>query len=427
MSPQLTTFAGISVYPLGFTRGGAGDSFYIATVATGYTSYSCSAYQTALGLTTWSFYDQNGRHYWVTISRDGAIGTARAVVMYSYAYFQKNVITLDNGTTYASVMSPSFGPPQYLQPLKMNSSGSIVWQRWLGAFSNTQGAVMALDANENVYLTGYQPSSSSGAIFNVAKYNSSGSIQFQRNYYSSGLGFSRNDSIAVGTNAIYVGGGFSQQNYQQPAGVVKLDLNGNVGWAKNTYGVSPGSYVATDASDNVYVYRPNYLTKYNSSGTHQWTRYLNYSSQYMGITTDPTGNVYLVDGTTTVYVYKYNSNGVIQWQRSITRSGGNLVAGTNWSNGASPIISATNTSLAIACSDNSQAVLFKIPTDGSLNGTYTVGSLTYTIATSSNSESSSSEPYSSITVTAQNQSGTDGANNLSTTTSTASFTKKVIP
>ena len=64
---------------------------------------------------------------------------------------------------------------------KYNSSGTVQWQRILGGASNDRGYSVAIDSSDNVCVFGYTSSTGAGAQdFLLAKYNSSGTIQWQR-------------------------------------------------------------------------------------------------------------------------------------------------------------------------------------------------------------------------------------------------------
>ena len=114
-------------------------------------------------------------------------------------------------------------------------------------------------------------------------------------------------------------------------------------WTKllGTSSVDVGYRVTTDSSDNIYV--TGYtsgdldgntnsgkndisLIKYNSSGTKQWTKQLGTSTfeEGSGVTTDPSGNIYVTGGTVggldgntssgsgDIFLVKYNSSGIKQ-------------------------------------------------------------------------------------------------------------------
>jgi hypothetical protein len=92
---------------------------------------------------------------------------------------------------------------------KYNTTGTIQWQRRLGkASSGCSGLAITTDAFDNVYMTG-QFTSGSGVVGSyIAKYNSSGTLQWQLDAYTTGpttptLKFT---SVTVSAGILYVGG-----------------------------------------------------------------------------------------------------------------------------------------------------------------------------------------------------------------------------
>ena len=70
---------------------------------------------------------------------------------------------------------------------KYNSSGTLQWQRILGGASSDIGRGVVVDSSDNVYLVGQTASTGSGGTnYLIAKYNSSGTIQWQRSLTGSG-------------------------------------------------------------------------------------------------------------------------------------------------------------------------------------------------------------------------------------------------
>ena len=136
--------------------------------------------------------------------------------------------------------------------------------------------------------------------------------------------------------------------------VVKYNSSGTKQWTKQL-GSSSRDYdygVATDSSGNVYVVGYTFgdldgntntgasdifVVKYNSSGTHQWTKQLGTSSTDTanGVTTDSSGNVYVAGGTyggldgntsagvNDLFIVKYNSSGTKQWTKQLGSSSRN--------------------------------------------------------------------------------------------------------
>jgi hypothetical protein len=185
------------------------------------------------------------------------------------------------------------------------------------------------------------------------------------NYYAAGV-LTGTSQYNFG-NSVTVSGSFSTNN---PV-IVKYNSSGVAQWAVTTTSSSNFAYfysVAIDSSGNVYaagyinggnVFKFSstvsaqgsnssssnvVLVKYNSSGVAQWAQTIsvsNTSSQYLGITTDKSDNVYAVgyvtsdsnfgngvtttagNGNTSPVLVKYNSSGVAQWAKNVVTPSSN--------------------------------------------------------------------------------------------------------
>jgi hypothetical protein len=120
--------------------------------------------------------------------------------------------------------SPPFGGTDILL-VKINSSGTLQWQRGIGSSSSESLAALNVDGSDNVYM-----------IFNtqgygvIAKYNSSGTLQYQVK-----LSHSNNllqiSSIAFstegGTDYMYIVGYFTNTSGVQDAFLMKVPTDGS--------------------------------------------------------------------------------------------------------------------------------------------------------------------------------------------------------
>jgi hypothetical protein len=132
-------------------------------------------------------------------------------------------------------------------------------------------------------------------------------------------------------------------NFRTLAGVAsgQISLSNFYGKSNYTYfnnvitnqGANPLFSIAADSSNNVYAFgsesagnQNEYVVKYNSSGTRQWSYNLTDSLSSYGGTIDASGNLYLTGETFNNYLYvaKFNSSGILQWARRLTGDTGIL-------------------------------------------------------------------------------------------------------
>jgi len=222
---------------------------------------------------------------------------------------------------------------------KYNSSGSLQWLKQLG--SVTMGAAssgadyakgIAVDGSGNIFITGYTEGSlgetnGGSADAFIAKLNPSGILQWVKQLGSATMG-----SASSGTE---VGAG------------IALDVSGNI----YISGYTTGSLGEANAGSlDVFI------TKFNSSGVKQWVKQLgsttmgSAASGYdhtTGITLDSSGNIYVSGssrgnlgetngGNEDAFVVKFNSSGVKQWISQLgSTTMGSASAGDDQANGIS--------------------------------------------------------------------------------------------
>ena len=230
---------------------------------------------------------------------------------------------------------------------RCTTAGVIQWQRRITDAYTTPNDIsygVAVDGSNNVYVTGLQRNSAGNQPAFLAKYNTSGVIQWQRSltdiYTTPGdIGY----GIAVDSSAnVYVAGQQRNSYGDYPAFLAKYDTTGAIQWQRSltdtyTYPVDYGNAVAVDSSANVYVTGQQrnsagtvaFVAKYNTSGVIQWQRsltdaYISPTVIGRGIAVDGSGNVYVTGqqddsgGNTVGFVVMYNTSGAIQWQRTLT-------------------------------------------------------------------------------------------------------------
>jgi uncharacterized delta-60 repeat protein len=263
--------------------------------------------------------------------------------------------------------------------IKYNSAGVKQYTKQMGDSGNrTTAQSVAVDASGNVYVAGNTngnldglpiPSYLTTDIF-LAKYNSNGDKQYIKMWGGAASTTTIPNSVTVdGNGDIYVAGETNGNlDTNTLAGtkdffVTKYNSAGTKLYTKQLGVASSttiGWSVAVDASGNVYVAGETtgnlgrtrvgstefFLTKYNSTGTLQYTKQLGAAAftttVAKGVTVDASGNVYVagytnggLDGNTLAGTYgyfltKYNSAGDKQYTRQVGVTGkstkGNSVA-----------------------------------------------------------------------------------------------------
>ena len=209
---------------------------------------------------------------------------------------------------------------------KLDSSGNLLWNTFLGGSGYDDGWGIAVDGSGNVYVTGSSsaawscsPASctlrayTSGYDSFAAKFNSSGSLIW--NAFQGGDGSDGYDVAVDGSGNIYLAGD------SEDAFVTKMDPSGNLLWNTFVYGSGYGTAfrsIAVDGSGNVYVAGEStgtwgcstnpctlrgyaggrqdaFAAKVNSSGKLLWNTFLGGSGwdSGWGIAVDGSGNVYV--------------------------------------------------------------------------------------------------------------------------------------
>jgi len=247
---------------------------------------------------------------------------------------------------------------------KLNSSGMLLWNTFLGGTGEDAGVGIAVDSSGNVYVTGFSVSTwgnplraYSGADDGfVAKLDSNGLLQW--NTFLGGSMMDQGWGIALDSiGNVYVTG-FSNGAWGNPvraysgnydAFAVKLNSSGVLLWNTFLGGTSTdiGYGIAVDSSGNVYVTGESYTTwgspvkayttgprdafatQLNNSGVLLWNTFMGGTSTDIGygIAVGSSGNVYVtgvsgaswgspikaISGTYNTFAAKLDSNGILQW------------------------------------------------------------------------------------------------------------------
>lgn len=191
--------------------------------------------------------------------------------------------------------------------MQVNPSGNTMFQVALnspGGFTNTQADCIAVDSSNNILFGGYIYDS--GFSMLVGKFNGdNGAALWANRVVSNPSSFYAGWGRGVGTdssNNVYV----ASQASGNSTNVCKFNSSGTVQWIRN-FGTGSGSFaeprdMAVDSSGNSYTLIGSgelYIVKYNSSGVIQWQRRLQCSPntyfQPQGITVSPDGTIFYIN------------------------------------------------------------------------------------------------------------------------------------
>ncbi|MBX2964146.1 MAG: gliding motility-associated C-terminal domain-containing protein [Cyclobacteriaceae bacterium] len=217
---------------------------------------------------------------------------------------------------------------------KLNTNGELIWAKRIGSTQLDDGRSIAVDNMGNVYTTGFFMGTvdfdPGAAVFNLTSTGSEdifvSKLDADGNFvWAVGIGaanFDTGQGIAVDDTGVYTTGYFQgTADFDPGAGVLnltsagdrdifvlKLDLNGNLVWAKNIGGAArdDGRDIAVDANGNVYA-----------TGFFQGT-----------VDFDPGAGIVnkTSAGTLDIFVLKLNATGNFEWVRR--------VGGIDWDQGA---------------------------------------------------------------------------------------------
>jgi uncharacterized delta-60 repeat protein len=250
---------------------------------------------------------------------------------------------------YICGTSPSDSSDGDFVLMKYDSSGVLLWDnRIYGHGGNVARATgLAIDADDNIYTTGWFRNENDRTDFITVKYNPAGQQIWQAIYANPDNGYSFARSICLDSAGnVYVAGDVTTWSEVQLFQTVKYNNNGEFQWARTHNGYQ-GQDDNGDNVINASLVSPNgdqfmvgssfriqenqglghdFATlKYNASGDLGWTSFYNngivYSDNFINdIARDPKGNIYVTGSSLTDYYYgtdfttiKYDTSGRQQW------------------------------------------------------------------------------------------------------------------
>jgi len=268
--------------------------------------------------------DENGN---LVIAYETGTITEAAPVAWQEIEGERQPVTV--GYALYGEQEAGFSLGDYVHGIPVVIDPETTWNTFLGSSGSDEGKGIAVDGSGNVYIAGYSSATwgspvraytGESDVF-AAKLDSSGSLTW--NTFLGSSGYDSGYAIAVdGSGNVYVAG-YSSATWGSPvraytggndAFAAKLDSSGSLTW--NTFlggsGADSGYGIAVDGSGNVYVggraastwdspvqaYTGDYdayAAKLNSSGSLTWNTFLGGSGADYGyaIAVDGSGNVYV--------------------------------------------------------------------------------------------------------------------------------------
>jgi len=354
------------------------------------------------------------------------------------------VDSLGNPYLLARTNSTGAGDYDFLLA-KYNSSGNIQWQRTLGGSGREYAIDLAIDSSDNLYALGYTESIGAGrADFLVAKYDSDGSLIWQRIIGGTEFDIPEGIGIDSSDNVYLAGATGSSGQGSNDIFLVKYNSSGTVQWQR-TLGLSGNENaldVSVDSLGNPVVVgqtfsigaggRDTFIAKYNSSGTVQWQRVLGGTgTEYaFSVDTDSSNNIYILGWTDSsgaggrdFLISKYDPSGTIQWQRTLgtTRNDEGYAIKIDQSDNILILGYANYVAGAIGADLVFSA---KLPNDGSLTGTYSLNGADMVYQASSLTSATATFTEATSSLTAATSSLTNSTSSL--TSSSASLSDVIV-
>jgi|GEM_PF-318826 len=306
--------------------------------------------------------DMSGSACVLKLNSDGSLAWQKTFFGGGWTYAHSIQQTTDGGYIVAGY-TESFEAGGYdVYILKLNSNGTLIWQKTFGGSLDDFAYSIQQTTDGGYIVAGYTYSFGAGYYdAYILKLNSDGSLAWQKTY-----GGSSNDmahSIQQTTDGGYIVAGYT---YSFGAGnddvyVLKLNSDGSLAWQK-TFGGSYGDYAYSiqQTTDGGYIvagstysfeagYYDAYILKLNSDGSLAWQKTFGGSyGDYAYSIQQTTDGGYIVAGSTypfeagyyDAYILKLNSDGSLAWQKTFggsygdyaysiqqTTDGGYIVAG----------------------------------------------------------------------------------------------------
>lgn len=225
---------------------------------------------------------------------------------------------------------------------KYNSAGALQWQRQLtSADSSLLAGLCTSAAGDSYVLLSAQPATPYTVL---AKYSSAGALQWQRNLSSTYTTSATLMAFAADGGLVLAGIFYDGANaVANSRGIIaKYDTSGAIQWQYKFHWsatqVNVGGLAVDAATGDIYVtggYLVSgtlaaFIAKFNSAGTHQWSRRHPTASTSLGAATvdAATGAVYAAGNSPTPSITCWDASGTLLWERTIAGDGSAQVSVT---------------------------------------------------------------------------------------------------
>ena len=296
---------------------------------------------------------------------------------------------------------------------KFDAEGTLQWTQQLGTSDHDSSYGVSADGLGNVYISGQTYgalglTNEGGPDAFLSKYDASGTLHWTQQLGTSV--WDRSWSVSAdGLGDVYISGDTHGNLEGTNAGsddafLSKYDARGSLQWTRQigTSSTEYGRSVSADGRGSVYISgwtagslggttnaggHDAYISKYDTSGTLQWTQQLgtsDHDSSY-GVSADGLGSVYISGwtagsleginaGDRDAFLSKYDANGNLQWTRQLGTSASDVSGSVSADRLGSVYISGgTFGSLGGTSAGNNDAFLSKYDASGTLLWTQQLG------------------------------------------------------
>ncbi len=239
-------------------------------------------------------YNSAGIQQWVSIFSGSGIG----------GRFSNSIALDSNNNVFVTGYSLNSGSSFDFCTVKYNSNGVLQWVRYYDGpvHGLDQGVKVAVDNAGNIYAGGYSAfTGSNGFVYTVIKYSNDGNQIWVRNFGSPDTDTDLRDLLIDNRCNIYITG--QNEGY---AVTVKIDSSGNQIWSNQYQGFNVANSLVIDNNYNVYVtgrssdtiaFYAMFTIKYSNTGQEQWVKRYNNDSAVQNI-----GNTIRLDSSDNIYV-----------------------------------------------------------------------------------------------------------------------------